>query len=239
MYEVKLASFEGPLDLLLHLIKKFEIDIYDISMKLLTEQYFQYMNQVQDLDLNQHGEYLVMASELLRIKSRTLLPNEPVEDEIYEDPREDLVRQLLEYQNYKFYADVLKDKQLEKSKTFIKRSMDLSKYESKSLPSSLELTDLIQAYNKARTRVVIKEDEVSVSRENYTIEMAIEKVLSILNQNHVCYFHELVTFRETKEQIVTLFLAILELMKEDKIIVTQNNLFENIKISKGAAYENK
>ncbi|MCY1029378.1 segregation and condensation protein A, partial [Mammaliicoccus sciuri] len=105
MYEVKLDAFEGPLDLLLHLIQKYEIDIYDIPMKELTEQYLSYIHQMKILEINVASEYLVMASELLMIKSKLLLPTQPSDiDEFEDDPRDDLVRQLIEYQNYKEYA---------------------------------------------------------------------------------------------------------------------------------------
>ena len=106
-YTVELDVFQGPLDLLLHLIKELEIDINDIQMSLLTEQYLNYIHKMKEFELNIASEYLVMASELLRIKSKMLLP-EPVIEEDYEDPRGELVSQLLEYQNYKFYADNLK-----------------------------------------------------------------------------------------------------------------------------------
>lgn len=123
MYEVKLASFEGPLDLLLHLIKKYEIDIYDISMKILTEQYINYIKEIPDLDINVHGEYLVMASELLRIKSRMLLPESPVQYEEDEDPREELMKQLIEYQNYRLYADILNERKQEEDKFLLNVQM--------------------------------------------------------------------------------------------------------------------
>lgn len=114
MYEVKLASFHGPLDLLLHLIKQYEIDIYDISMKILTEQYINYIKDVTDLDINVHGDYLVMASELLRIKSRMLLPESTETIEETEDPREGLMNQLIEYQNYRMLAEILNEKRRKK-----------------------------------------------------------------------------------------------------------------------------
>ena len=107
-YKVRLDVFEGPLDLLLHLIKELEIDIYDIPMKLLTEQYMEYINQMKVLELNVAADYLVMASELLKIKSHMLLPEPPIVEDDYEDPREALMTQLIEYQNYKQYAEELK-----------------------------------------------------------------------------------------------------------------------------------
>lgn len=239
MYEVKLASFEGPLDLLLHLIQKYEIDIYDISMKVLTEQYINYIKNVDDLDINQHGDYLVMASELLRIKSKTLLPDTNVdESEIIEDPREDLMRQLLEYQNYRLYADILKTKKESHEKYFVKRSNDLSHFENaKQTPIHIELTDLISAYQKAKQRrKKIASESVSVARETYSMEEAIETVTHALSQKKKITFDDFVSFSETKTQVVTLFLAILELIKNNKINVYQSNDFGEIEIERGKNY---
>lgn len=118
MYEVKLDAFNGPLDLLLHLIQKIEIDIYDIPMKELTEQYMQYIHAMNQLEINVASEYLVMASELLMIKSKMLLPQTEESDELEEDPREDLVGRLIEYQNYKEYTEILNEKNLSVLFTF-------------------------------------------------------------------------------------------------------------------------
>lgn len=115
MYEVKLDAFNGPLDLLLHLIQKYEIDIYDIPMKSLTEQYMQYVHAMKQLEINVASEYLVMASELLMIKSKLLLPQHDVDDNLEEDPREDLVGRLIEYQNYKEYTQLLTEKKKSES----------------------------------------------------------------------------------------------------------------------------
>lgn len=239
MYEVKLASFEGPLDLLLHLIQKYEIDIYDISMKILTEQYINYIKNVDDLDINQHGDYLVMASELLRIKSKTLLPEAPVDDtDTIEDPREDLMRQLLEYQNYRLYADILKSKKEEHEKYFVKRSNDLSTFENaKQTPLHIELTDLITAYQKAKQRrKKISNSQVSVARDTYSMEEAIEHITTTLENKNQVTFDDFVTYSETKTQIVTLFLAILELMKNNTINIKQHHDFGEIEIERGINY---
>lgn len=239
MYEVKLASFEGPLDLLLHLIQKYEIDIYDISMKILTEQYINYIKNVDDLDINQHGDYLVMASELLRIKSKTLLPDNPTEEsDDIEDPREDLMRQLLEYQNYRLYADILKIKKEAHEKYFVKRSNDLSSFENaKQTPIHIDLTDLITAYQKAKQRrKKIASESVSVARDTYSMEDAMQHVSRALAKKEKITFDDFVSFSETKTQIVTLFLAILELMKGHQIKVHQTEAFGEIQIERGSNY---
>ncbi|MGO2108479.1 MAG: segregation and condensation protein A, partial [Staphylococcus equorum] len=130
MYEVKLDAFNGPLDLLLHLIQKIEIDIYDIPMKSLTEQYMQYIHAMNQLEINVASEYLVMASELLMIKSKMLLPQSEEVDELEEDPREDLVGRLIEYQNYKEYTEILNEKKSERAFYFSKHPTDLTHLES-------------------------------------------------------------------------------------------------------------
>lgn len=120
MYEVKLDAFNGPLDLLLHLIQKFEIDIYDIPMQELTEQYMQYVHAMKQLEINIASEYLVLASELLMIKSKMLLPQSTSDMDVDDDPREDLVGRLIEYQNYKEYTAILNDMKEERDFYFTK-----------------------------------------------------------------------------------------------------------------------
>lgn len=130
MYEVKLDAFNGPLDLLLHLIQKYEIDIYDIPMKSLTEQYMQYVHAMKQLEINLASEYLVMASELLMIKSKLLLPQHDIENELEEDPREELVGRLIEYQNYKEYTELLNDMKKEREHYFTKHPTFLPHHQS-------------------------------------------------------------------------------------------------------------
>lgn len=120
MYEVKLDAFNGPLDLLLHLIHKYEIDIYDIPMKALTEQYMNYIHAMKQLEINIASEYLVVASELLMIKSKMLLPQQPdLDNEELNDPREDLVGRLIEYQNYKEYTEFLNEMKVQRNNIIV------------------------------------------------------------------------------------------------------------------------
>ncbi|TDM15489.1 segregation and condensation protein A [Macrococcus bovicus] len=232
MYEVKLDAFEGPLDLLLHLIKKLEIDIYDISMKHLTEQYLHYINSMSEWDINIQGEYLVMASELLRIKSRMLLP---AADEAEEDPREELVTQLIEYQNYKYYAALLGEKRDAASEHFVKAPQDLSVYETaEPAELALNITDLIAAYEKAKSRKKRVAPVMTVKRENYTIQQATAVIHDKLRRSAQIKFTELFHFSETKHQLITLFMAMLEMMKNQEIHVEQQVLFGEIYIKRGA-----
>ncbi|UOB19684.1 segregation and condensation protein A [Macrococcus armenti] len=237
MYEVKLASFEGPLDLLLHLIKKYEIDIYDISMKILTEQYINYIKEIPDLDINVHGEYLVMASELLRIKSRMLLPESPVQYEEDEDPREELMKQLIEYQNYRLYADILYERKQEEDKFFVKRANDLSNFEVSDVPLQLDIMDLITAYNKAKNRHKLIRPEINVTRDHYSIEEATHTIKQQLKHKDMITFDDFVTYSETKTQLITIFMAILELMKSEVITLHQEKMFGEILIERGTQFD--
>ncbi|KAA1040159.1 segregation and condensation protein A [Macrococcus equipercicus] len=232
MYEVRLDAFQGPLDLLLHLIKKFEIDIYDISMKHLTEQYFHYINSMTELDINVQSEYLVMASELLRIKSKMLLPvpHEASED----DPRDELVSQLIEYQNYKYYAELLEEKRHERDQFFIKAPADLSQYE-RPVNEALELSviDLMAAYQKARARKKVQVPEVTLARESYTIQQGTDLIRQRLSADGHIRFTDLFTFNESRHRLVTIFIAMLEMIKHQEIAVSQETLFGEIEIRRG------
>ncbi|MHC0552362.1 segregation and condensation protein A [Salinicoccus sp. CNSTN-B1] len=127
-YKVRLDVFEGPLDLLLHLIKELEIDIYDIPMKVLTRQYMEYIEEMKELEINVASEYLLMASELLKIKSHTLLPGPAYAEEPFEDPRESLMEQLIEYQNFKQYAEQLSMMKQESERLYIKPQKSMKKW---------------------------------------------------------------------------------------------------------------
>ena len=241
MYEVKLDAFEGPLDLLLHLIQKYEIDIYDIPMKELTEQYLSYIHQMKILEINVASEYLVMASELLMIKSKLLLPTQPSDiDEFEDDPRDDLVRQLIEYQNYKEYAKLLNHKKQDREQIFIKKPADLSKFEAvhdKRAPLDLDMTDLIIAYQRTKRRQRFnKPQNVTVNEDSYTIEMATASIQAQLAEHKSYKFFETLPSDLSTNVLVTLFLAILEMMKLRQIDVFQQYQFGEITINRGVNY---
>lgn len=241
MYEVKLDAFEGPLDLLLHLIQKYEIDIYDIPMKELTEQYLSYIHQMKILEINVASEYLVMASELLMIKSKLLLPTPPSDiDELEDDPREDLVRQLIEYQNYKEYAQLLNEKKNDREQIFVKKPADLSKFEAvhdKRAPLDLNMTDLIIAYQRTKKRQRFNQPQnVTVNEDSYTIEMATSKIKEELLNKQSYQFFESLPSDLSIPVLVTMFLAVLEMMKLRQIDVFQQHQFGEITINRGVNY---
>lgn len=240
MYEVKLDAFNGPLDLLLHLIQKFEIDIYDIPMKALTEQYMNYVHAMKQLEINIASEYLVMASELLMIKSKLLLPQSPEEQHVEEDPRENLVDRLIEYQNYKEYTAILNDMKEERELYFTKHPTDLSHLEQEHAwdpNQTIDLTELLVAYQKVKNRVALNTPKsLEIKKETFTIQQATEQVTLKLKQREHFNFFSLFTFTEPLEQVVTHFLAILEMSKAGIINIEQRQNFEDIHIIRGVNY---
>lgn len=240
MYEVKLDAFNGPLDLLLHLIQKIEIDIYDIPMKSLTEQYMQYIHAMNQLEINVASEYLVMASELLMIKSKMLLPQSEEVDELEEDPREDLVGRLIEYQNYKEYTEILNEKKSERAFYFSKHPTDLTHLESNETwdsSNTIDLTELIIAYQKVKNRVEFNTPKtVDIRKETFTIQQATSQVNARLQQHDSFNFFSLFNFTEPVEMVVTHFLAILEMSKSGIVNIEQLKNFDDINIIRGVNY---
>lgn len=241
MYEVKLDAFNGPLDLLLHLIHKYEIDIYDIPMKALTEQYMNYIHAMKQLEINIASEYLVVASELLMIKSKMLLPQQPdLAEEELDDPREDLVGRLIEYQNYKEYTEFLNEMKIQREQYYSKHPTDLSHLESVELwdeNHTIDLTELIMAYQRIKTRASFDTPrQVTIQKETFTIEQASTQVSERLAKAASFNFFSLFTFKETTEHVVTHFLAILELSKSGIIQITQDKEFADINITRGVNY---
>lgn len=240
MYEVKLDAFNGPLDLLLHLIQKIEIDIYDIPMKELTEQYMQYIHAMNQLEINIASEYLVMASELLVIKSKLLLPQTNEEETLDDDPRDDLVGRLIEYQNYKAYTEILNEKKSERAYYFSKHPTDLSHLESTETwdsENTIDLTELIIAYQKVKNRVEFNTPKiVDIHKETFTIQQATTQVSERLKQHDSFNFFSLFNFTEPVEMVVTHFLAILEMSKSGIVNIEQPKSFDDINILRGVNY---
>ena len=234
---VKLAVFEGPLDLLLHLIQKLEIDIYDIPIAAITEQYMQYIHAMQTLELEVAGDYLVMAATLMAIKSKMLLPKQEIvaqEDVYEEDPREVLVSQLLEYRKFKYAAEVLSDKAKERGDYFTKEPMDVDDYKEDNplLPANqFNTIDLFLAFHnmleKKKKRQVI---ETTITSDEATIEdkmTAIKRSLANLKPSEG---KSLTDFFQsyTKSEVVTTFLAVLELMKTGSVTISQTENYGEI-----------
>ncbi len=230
-YKVKLEVFEGPLDLLLHLIQKNEINIFDIPIALITEQYLDYLRLMKVLNLDIAGEYLLMASTLLHIKSKMLLPNPSSEDEQEEeDPRAELVRRLLEYQKYKEAALELDKRPRLDRDVFIRLNTE---QDLKTPEERLEanLFELIEAFRQVLERLK-PEKFHEVILDPLNVEDRIEEILTILrNENRSLAFHNLIPEGSSLRFVIVTFLAILEMVKMGLIRIFQATVFETIRIS--------
>lgn len=236
-YRVKLRIFEGPLDLLLYLIKKNELDIYDIPIAEITRQYLDYLEMMQELNLEIAGEFLVMAATLLYIKSKMLLPQEEVslEDEIpEEDPREELVQRLLEYKKFRQAALLLKEREDQSSQVF-RRFVSIPEeeleFEEEFKGFEASIFDLLSAFSKV-LQSLPREDLGLMLEEEHSLEEKMEFILSLLNQKGVIYFNNIWTRIRSRLEAVVFFLALLELIRMKKILVRQFGLFGEIKIFK-------
>ena len=229
--DFKINDFEGPLDLLLHLIKESKMDIMNIQMEEITTQYMDYIHQSEKLNLEISSEYLVLASELLEIKSKLLIPNNKVEDSEDEiDPREELINRLLEYEAYKNITKVLQEKELLRKDIYTKYPENISNYipENKEIHSDVSLDDLINAFQKyyqrkidnkpLNTKVTLKEISVSSRRSD---------IRRVLKKKGKVSFFELFPV-SSREYIVATFLAILEMAKNRELKITQNDTFDDI-----------
>jgi len=240
-YNVKIDAFEGPLDLLLHLINHLEIDIYDIPVAKITEQYLIFIHTMKELKLDVASEFLVMAATLLEIKSKMLLPNHnpvSVDDELAvemdDDPREELVERLLEYKKYKEVADELKTLEEERGLIFTKPPSDLTEYakdiEIEKKPElNVSLYDMLGALQKLLRRKKLQKPLLTkIARQEIPIEQRMKEIIRDLkNIKGRKRFDDLFPI-PTKEHIVVTFLAVLELMKLNKIFVEQERNFDEI-----------
>lgn len=229
-YSVKLDVFEGPLDLLLFLIKRDEIDIYDIPIAHITKQYLEYIELMKVLNLEFAGEFIVMAATLIRIKARMLLPRTADEEE-EEDPREELVQALLEYRKYKEAAQILKGKEEEQSHWFPRTDPDLSGLPKEEILVEASLYDLMSAFKKILDSQP-KETFHTINYPRATIEERIEYVLSCLAQKDGVVFTELFSDSPIKLVMVVTFMAILELIRLQKIYIRQTKHFSEIWVFK-------
>ena len=240
---VKLEVFEGPLDLLLHLIDKNKIDIYDIPIVVITEQYLDYIKNMKTDDMNIMSEFLVMAATLLDIKCRMLLPKEINEDGEEEDPRSELVQKLLEYKIYKYMSFELKDRLLDSEKLLFKRATLPKEVENYRHP--VDYDDLIQDLNLSKLHEIFKsivkkqEDKIDPIRSKFgkleKDEVNMDQKMSYVEQyilsNKRFSFRALLEKQCGKMEVIVTFLVIFELMKVGKIHIQQDDIFEDIIIT--------
>lgn len=231
-YTVRLETFEGPLDLLLHLIRKNELDIMDIPIALITEQYLEYLKLMKELNLDVAGDYLLMASTLLHIKSKMLLPiSAEEEEEGGDDPRVELVRKLLEYQKFKEAAGELQKRPLKGRDIFV-RSVppDLEEPQEEG-KMEVSLFDLLEVFRQVLSKVK-PETFHEVMLESITVEERIQEIVFLLQrEKRSMAFHLLFPERASRRLIVITFLAVLELVKMKQIRVFQMAPFETIRVS--------
>ncbi|HBZ79504.1 MULTISPECIES: segregation/condensation protein A [Brevibacillus] len=240
-YSIKLDSFEGPLDLLLHLIDKAEVDIYDIPIAEITEQYLATIDRMQELQLDVASEFVVMAATLLSIKSKMLLPRK--EEHVFQpfldmdvdeiDPREELVARLLEYKRYKLLAEQLREMEIGRNQVFTRPAENLAPYarEEDTTVKNVTLYDLVNALEKLVQKAKDKEPMTKVSRDEISIKDRMTQIRQLVRVGGgMVRFSQLFAQGATRSEIVTTFLALLELMKAKQITCVQNQLFQDIMI---------
>jgi segregation and condensation protein A len=235
-YKVKLEVFEGPLDLLLYLIKKEEVDIYDIPIERITNQYMQYLSLMQLLNLEVAGEFLVMAATLMYIKSRMLLPADQQvidgEADEGEDPRWELIRQLVEYKKFKEAALQLGHREEEQANLFTRQAPDSGlKTDVKEAPlAEVSIFDLISAFNEVLKKANAREDFREIYEEKFTVSDKIEEILYTLREQSSIRFLALFTESATRTEVVVTFLALLELIRLKRLRVQQTEAFGEIDV---------
>ncbi len=231
-YEVKLETFEGPLELLLHLIKKNEIDIYDIPISLITEQYLQTLDLMQSLNLSIAGEFLVMAATLIHIKSKMLLPVPETVDEEDEDPRTDLVERLLEYQRFKDVSEVMEEREALWRDIFPRGETPTPELLPEEVPiADLNLYDLMSALNdllKTRPDPVV----MQVTTETLTVKEKMQFILEEMEAADSMLFEALFMTSVTRHAIIVTFLALLEVTRLGLVRVVQPDLFGPLRLIK-------
>ena len=237
-YKVRLEIFEGPLDLLLYLIKRDEIDIYDISLERITQQYLEYLQAFKELNIDVAGEFVVMAANLIYLKSRSLLPvdQQPPEEDVEEDdPRWDLIRQLIEYKKFKEAAAQLQTRELEQERIFA-RVGDSVVSEIAPLPlGEVGIFQLINAFQQVLKRLEAREDLQEIFGENFTVSDKIERILQAMAQGKPIKFSELFARMASRVEVVVTFLALLELIRLKQVRTIQLNEFDEIEIAPVAA----
>ncbi|MFS0576704.1 segregation/condensation protein A [Sporosarcina sp. 179-K 3D1 HS] len=241
-YKVKLEVFEGPLDLLLHLINRLEIDIYDIPMAELTAQYIEHLHAMRVLQLDELSEYLVLAATLIEIKSKMLLPVHEGEEldgdldyEMEPDPRDELVARLIEYRKYKEAAISLKESAEERSEYFTKSPEDLSALGEISIGESeeqLNVFDLIGAFQKMLERKRLRAPRTaSIARSEQSVSEKMDEIMKTLEtKGGSCDFYSLFAEGDASGLVIT-FLSLLELMKRSDVVVEQRHNFERLTVS--------
>ena len=232
-YKIQLDKFEGPLDLLLFLIKKDDIDIYDIPIAAITDQYMEYIEMMKMLDLEVVGDFLVMAATLMQIKSKMLLPPDPLAPQEEQDPRDELVRRLEEYKRFKEIAEDLKTKEDRRQDLFTRvvdqERLNEIKEDAQEMTFEATLFDLINALSAALKKVPEKKT-YELKQEEYTVEEKIHTLLHVLINQPAVSLAEMFGRCSCKEEIICIFIAVLELIRLKEIVIVQRRAFEDIEL---------
>ena len=241
-YKVTIDNFDGPLDLLLHLIKEQDIDIYDIKIEDITKQYLDYIKAMKELNLSIASEYLVMASELIEMKSKMLLPKRctDLSDEYEEDPREVLIERLLLYKQYKEVTSDFKNLEKERKLILTKNPENLSIYaKEEEKNDSLGIDDLINAFNELlRRKELEKPVATKITRKELSVSEKVNKIKNMLKGKKRINFEEI--FDEpVVEEVIISFLSVLEMVKKNEIELSQDGNFKSIIITLKEGVENE
>jgi segregation and condensation protein A len=232
-YKVKLEVFEGPLDLLLYLIKQDEIDIYDVSLERITRQYLEYLQAFKELNIQLAGEFIVMAANLIYLKSRSLLPVDqqpPEEDAEEDDPRWDLIRQLIEYKKFKEAATELHLRQLKQERIFAREGSSGSVLQEPLRLEEVGIFQLINAFQTVLKRIEARQDAQEIFAERFSVSEKIELILQRVANNDRLRFSDLFGDAVSRVEVVVTFLALLELIRLRQLRALQKDMFEEIEI---------
>ena len=233
-YKVRLEIFEGPLDLLLYLIKRDELDIYDISIERITRQYLEYLEAFKELNIEVAGEFIVMAANLLYIKSRSLLPADqqpPDEEADEDDPRWELIRQLIEYKKFKDAAAQLHDRALQQENLFVRGGPSDFPAIRPLLLGEVGIFQLINAFQNVIKRIEARAELQEIFGENYTVSDKIETILARVSEGAPLKFSDLFADLASRVEIVVTFLALLELIRLKQVRALQLGQFGEIEIA--------
>ena len=230
-YNIKIDAFEGPLDLLLHLIKEKNVDIYDISIEEITKSYLDYINKMQELNINVASSYLVMAAELMEIKSKSLLPKVESEEDNEEEEvsRENLINKLVEYKKYKEMTEVFKELEINRNNIYIKPPENINNYVSNEIYNEeIEIDKLVEAMKNFLNRKELEKPlKTKITNREYSVKERKNSIKNILKNKKRVEFTEL--FEEyNKSYIAVTFLSVLELAKEHELKISQDKNFDNI-----------
>jgi segregation and condensation protein A len=232
-YKVRLEIFEGPLDLLLYLIKQDEIDIYDISLERITSQYLEYLQAFKELNIELAGEFIVMAANLIYLKSRNLLPvdQQPPEEDVGEDdPRWELIRQLIEYKKFKEAAAELHLRELEQERIFAREGGPSAELQEPLRLGEVGIFQLINAFQTVIKRIEARENVQEIFGERFSVSEKIDAILQRVATGAPLRFSDLFGTVVSRVEVVVTFLALLELIRLKQVRAFQKNIFEEIEI---------